>query len=210
MIKLVAFDLDGTIGNTIPLCLHAFKNTVERYIEREISVTEIVKLFGVTEIGMLQAVVGSEWKKAAEDFYKEYECLHYICPKPFDEIPELLREIKECGVYLALVTGKGERSCNITLRQFGLEKLFDNIETGAPDRNRKPDALKSLLDIYGLQPEEIVYIGDTVSDVMACREAGITCYSVAWNENAELEKLKEINQKNIVYSIKDLKKHLNL
>lgn len=32
MIKLVAFDLDGTIGDTIPMCLKALKKAVTPYV----------------------------------------------------------------------------------------------------------------------------------------------------------------------------------
>ena len=45
MIKLIAFDLDGTIADTIPMCIKAFKLTVEFYTDHELSEDEIVQTF---------------------------------------------------------------------------------------------------------------------------------------------------------------------
>jgi phosphoglycolate phosphatase len=42
MIKLVAFDLDGTIGDTIPICIHAFKEAVSPYSNRQLSEQDII------------------------------------------------------------------------------------------------------------------------------------------------------------------------
>lgn len=69
MIRLIAFDLDGTIGNTIPMCIQACKKTVEPYIMRELSDTEVEQAFGLNEEGMIKQLVGSEsWESALKDF----------------------------------------------------------------------------------------------------------------------------------------------
>lgn len=49
MIKLVAFDLDGTIGNTLPMCIQAFKKATQPYIGYELSDEEVVHTFGLNE-----------------------------------------------------------------------------------------------------------------------------------------------------------------
>ena len=49
MIKLVAFDLDGTIGDTIPMCITAFKKAVEPFTQHELSNEEIIQTFGLNE-----------------------------------------------------------------------------------------------------------------------------------------------------------------
>ena len=46
MIKLVAFDLDGTIGDTLPMCIQAFKEATQPYAGRELSDEEVVQTFG--------------------------------------------------------------------------------------------------------------------------------------------------------------------
>lgn len=84
MIKLIAFDLDGTIGDTIPLCLKAFKEAVASYTDHELSENEIVQTFGLNEEGMIKQVVAEEnWEKALNDFYVIYEKNACLMSKSF-------------------------------------------------------------------------------------------------------------------------------
>ena len=76
MFKIVAFDMDGTIADTIPMCITAFRNSVSPYTDHELSSEEILHTFGLNEIGMVKAIVGQNWEAAIEDFYCQYESLH--------------------------------------------------------------------------------------------------------------------------------------
>lgn len=65
MIKLIAFDLDGTIGETIPMCIKAFKQAVSPYAGHVLSEREIVQTFGLNEEGMIKMVAGEKWQEGA-------------------------------------------------------------------------------------------------------------------------------------------------
>ena len=52
-IKLVTFDLDGTIADTLPLCIKAFRMAVQPYILQTLSEDDIIKTFGLNEEGMI-------------------------------------------------------------------------------------------------------------------------------------------------------------
>ena len=56
--------------------------------------------------------------------------------------------------------------------------MFDKVKTGNPFKNNKAENFRELLADYKLQPDEMIYIGDTVSDIVSCREVGIRCLSV--------------------------------
>ena len=58
-----------------------------------------------------------------------------------------------------------------------MDSDFDRIITGNAERNTKHEALNELLNVYHLSPSEIVYIGDTVSDIMQCRMVNVVCLS---------------------------------
>jgi len=62
-IKAVIFDLDGTLGNTVPLCVEAFKKSIEPLINRTVADTEIIATFGPSEEGTIMAL--------APDFYEK-------------------------------------------------------------------------------------------------------------------------------------------
>ena len=63
MFKIVAFDMDGTIADTIPMCIKAFRNSISPYIGHELSREEILHTFGLNETGMVKAVVSQKEKE---------------------------------------------------------------------------------------------------------------------------------------------------
>ncbi len=210
MIKLVAFDLDGTIGDTIPVCIKAFKMAVESYTEHELSEEDIIQTFGLNEEGMIKQIIANDYRTVAlHDFYAIYKDIHRLCPHPFPDIKELIGELKDNSILVALITGKGTRSCDITLQQFGMEDFFDKIETGSPEKNRKAEAIKELLACYKLAPNEMVYVGDALSDITECDKAGIKCLSAAWGVSSTTAKLlNERNRESVFYSIESLRDFL--
>ena len=110
MIKMVAFDFDGTIADTIPICIEAFKKAVSPYAGHVLTEDEIIQTFGLNEIGMIKTVVKDNWKLALQDFYYYYEKMHSNCRKPFSQIGDLIIYLKKKGVIVPLVTGKGRMS----------------------------------------------------------------------------------------------------
>ena len=208
MIKLVAFDLDGTIGDTIPMCIKAFRQAVSPYAGHQLTDREVVETFGLNEIGMIKYIVPENWEQALYDFYSLYEKLHYECSEPYEGIQDLIVALRAKGFILALITGKGERSCQITLNAFGMEHNFDEILTGSESENVKAQSLKLLLKKYDLLPAQCVYIGDAVSDVSEAGKAGIICLSALWGTTAKAEELKIINADYIFETVGELRDYL--
>lgn len=204
MIKLIAFDLDGTIGETVPMCIRAFEQAVSPYAGRTLSEREITQTFGLNEVGMIKVVAGEKWREALHDFYPVYEQMHDECPEPYEGIRELIHTLKATGILVALITGKGEKSCRITLEKFGMQDLFCCVKTGAEDRPNKAEAIEELLDAYHVEKDEFYYIGDAVSDVTACKKAGVPCLSAAWGTTADISRLEEANPSRIFFSVEDL------
>lgn len=208
MIKLIAFDLDGTIGETVPMCIRAFEQAVSPYAGRTLSEREITQTFGLNEVGMIKVVAGEKWREALHDFYPVYEQMHDECPEPYEGIRELIHTLKAAGILVALITGKGEKSCRITLEKFGMQDLFCSVKTGAEDRPNKAEAIEELLDAYHVKKDEFYYIGDAVSDVIACKKAGVPCLSAAWGTTADIGDLEEANPSMVFFSIRDLSNFL--
>lgn len=116
MFKIVAFDMDGTIADTIPMCIQAFQNSISPYVDHELGEKEIMKTFGLNEIGMVKSVVTQDWESAIKDFYDQYEQLHDKVTEMFPDMLRLLMFLKKQKIVVALITGKGEKCCAITLK----------------------------------------------------------------------------------------------
>ena len=206
MKRLVIFDLDGTLANTLPLCNEAFLRAIDKYMDHPLTEEDVARATGLNEAGMTCRIVGPGWESALQDFYGLYEEMHPTwCPSLFEGIGPLLEDLEKAGVILALITGKGDFTCGVSLRQFGLERTFREVITGGFDRNMKAEQITAMLNRYGLKPPEAIYVGDTVSDVRSSREAGIDCISVAWAPTAHADDLQKENAGHVVFAVEDLR-----
>lgn len=208
MYRLVAFDFDGTLFESLTQCLEAFRKTVSPYAGHVLTDEEIEATFGLSEDGMIRMLVKENWERAAADFYAEYARMHEGITELFDGARELLEALRERGVTLALVTGKGETACRISLEKLRLEGVFEAVCCGEMDGPSKHRHFAELLARYGLQPEEFVYVGDSVKDVEACRMAGVACLSAAWQSDARRALLEAQNPGLVFSSIAAVRAHL--
>jgi phosphoglycolate phosphatase/pyrophosphatase PpaX len=203
-LKAVIFDLDGTIGNTLPVCFQAFRLSLEPLLERPLSDEELYAHFGPSEEGMISKLVPAHYEKAITAYLYHYETEHTMCPAPFEGMEAILTELRKKGLRLGLVTGKGPHSCAISLRQFGLAHHFEHVEVGDPNGPRKPRGMQAVLDRFtGISKEEVIYVGDAPSDIHASRQVGIPVVSAAWAETARTEQLRALEPDEIFYTIPD-------
>lgn len=204
MFQIVAFDMDGTIADTIPMCIKAFRQSVSPYTDHELSEEEILHTFGLNEIGMAKAAAGRNWEPAVRDFYARYELLHDEVTGVFPGIKELIAFLKKRKVTLALITGKGEKSCAITLKKLGLSETFDERLYGSEVSPNKQKHMEYLLKKYAVSGEKFCYVGDTVQDIKACRAAGVVCCSAAWQGSVGRDVLEQENPGQVFCSAEDL------
>jgi phosphoglycolate phosphatase/pyrophosphatase PpaX len=209
MLKCVILDMDGTIADTLPLCIKSFKIAIETLSGEEITDRQITDTFGPSEEGTISVFLPDKLEEGVNLYLDSYTRLHKtMCPKPFDGIIEIFETIKKNGIKLALVTGKGIKSLKVTLKLFGLEDIFDAVEAGKPEGADKPQAMKRVMQKLNLLPEECVYIGDTVSDIISAHSVAISIISAAWAECADTENLRKYNPDKICYKVTDLKQLL--
>ncbi|HEY4289745.1 MAG TPA: HAD family hydrolase [Puia sp.] len=202
-IKGIIFDLDGTIGNTLPLCIQAFRQAIEPLALTTLSDEEIFATFGPSEEGTIQTLIPDHYEKGIVNYLQFYEDLHDLCPDPFPGITRLLYDLRSKNIRIAMVTGKGKHSTAISLKKFGLEGFFEQIETGSPTGPVKVEGINAVLQQWKDldKTSSIIYVGDSPGDITASRKAGIPVVAAAWAETAEPEKLKALDPDYIFYSI---------
>lgn len=195
--ELVIFDLDGTLLDTIGdlavacnACLalrglpqhtyedycHFVGNGIMRLVERALP----EPLRTPENVALVRA-----------DFVKYYTA-HIDChTRPYDGIPELLRELARRGVRLAVASNKFQAGTEKLIREY-----FPRIEFVAVRGNRdgvplKPDTamIDPIIAAAGVARDRCVMVGDSAVDMQTAHNAGIGSIGVSWGfrDRAELE-----------------------
>jgi HAD superfamily hydrolase (TIGR01509 family) len=188
----VIFDLDGTLADTFPLIIGAWNAAVREPLGRRFSPEEVIALFGVPEEPMFRRVLAPEDVPKALDVYHHfYEAEHGIV-EPFDGINEVLKAITATGIPIGVVTGKGRRAADISLRLLGWDGLFGSVVTGDDVQRQKPDPEGALAAAraLGVDAPQCVFIGDTPTDVQCGHSAGMRTIAAAWHP-VYLDRLRE-------------------
>jgi len=204
-LQAVIFDLDGTIADTLPLAIAAFKKSIEPILGKTLSDADIIATFGPSEEGTIRQLIPQHEQQGVKDYLYHYENLHTMCPAVFPGIKELLELLKQNGVELAMVTGKGIHSTMLSLKQFGLESYFDVLETGSPDGPNKVKGIRKVLERLNVNAKESLYIGDAPSDIKYCKELGVPIAAWAWASTANAEELVPLHPEYLFYSVAGLK-----
>ncbi len=176
------FDLDGTLVNTIPLILRAFRETF-----RALGLPPRDDREMLLEVGkpLYQQALDIDPYRAEEIFrvYQEmYDRYYQELVEEYPGIRESLRELKERGYHLAVVTSKRFSNARLDLERFDLLPLFDALVTAEDTENHKPDpepVLKALEKLGGA-PERTAFIGDSPYDLKSAHAAGVRAGAAAW------------------------------
>ncbi|HEY3782761.1 MAG TPA: HAD family hydrolase [Fimbriimonadaceae bacterium] len=191
MFKGIIFDFDGTLADTMPLAIEAFRRALHPVHGRMLADEEIKASFGPTERGTMPVLAPGLEEATLAEYYRHYTDLHSGLITPFQGIHELLVTLSERRVRLGIVTGKGETSLTISLEHIGLNGVFESIEVGCDDRPCKPLGIARILAEWGLAGDDVLYVGDAPSDVPAAREAGVPIAAVAWADPSSVGALRD-------------------
>jgi len=193
-IKAVVIDLDGTLLNTAPDLAHAAElmmadlgmpcpslDTIATYIGNGVS--RLVKrvltgeMDAEPEAGLFDRAI-----KLYQKHYGEHVSLH---SRPYDGVVEGLDAFKAMGVHVACITNKAEAFTHPLLKDTGLFDYFELILSGDSLPKRKPDPLPLLhaCERFGIQPSELLLIGDSLNDTQAARAAGSPVFCVPYGYN---------------------------
>lgn len=186
MKKLVIFDLDGTLLNTIndlglscnyaleklgykthPLSAYPFMvgNGVRKLIERaqpdadEEQIDEMIKYF--------------------KEFYNEHLC---DTTTAYNGIPELLKALTDAGIAIAVTSNKYEEAVQNILTHFFPNIPFVAMLGQIDGRPAKPDpsVVFTVLLAYPTPKSEVLYVGDSAVDIETARRACIESVGVTW------------------------------
>lgn len=174
--KMVIFDLDGTILNTIKDLCVASNEALKKFKLNPITIEDTQKYLGhgIRHLIDMASCHSSEVDLILKHF-KEYYVSHYnIYTRPYEGIREVLNWCHQKGIILGVFSNKVEMIARALCDEH-FPNDFDFVYGEVEGRKRKPDVsfLISLINSYSLSLDEVLYIGDSDVDIKTCENAKI-------------------------------------
>lgn len=194
--RLLLFDIDGTLVDTRGAGLAALLDAVEDVFEVSRDAVPPLDLAGATDGGIVRSLLGVLGREDEAEVRQRYlQCyLGHLQLRLHEEafggvrlpgVLELMEElVKVPDVRLGVLTGNVRVGADHKLRRYELDHYFEDGAFGddADDRNLLgPVALKRFEARVGasIPADEVIIIGDTVKDVACARAFGARCLAVA-------------------------------
>ena len=176
--KLVIFDWDGTIEDSILLIICSMKQAASTIGFSEPSENDIRDIIGLSLWNAVSILFPNSTKLEQESFiniYKaRYKSAQQIQFRLFENVGVTLERLKKKNYVLAIATGKSRDGLNRSLHMTGLTNLFDGSRT-ADETASKPDPqmVLELLKQLNIAPTNALMIGDSKHDLEMAQNASI-------------------------------------
>ncbi|MBF0558252.1 MAG: HAD-IA family hydrolase [Nitrospirae bacterium] len=184
-IRLIIFDLDGTLIDSSIDITHAVNYAVEPYGVVPLTTPEVISLVGEGISKLMEKIVVKEGVSADLDLLIE-RFIYYYSSHLIDNTtvyPGVMEVLEQLGTYRkAVVSNKRESLSVRILEQLGLSQHLDMIVGSETVKERKPSPMPvfHVLSVLGTSPEEAVIVGDSNYDIDAGRSAGIKTVAVTY------------------------------
>ena len=193
-VKVVVIDLDGTLLNTAPDLAYAAEKMMQELGRPVPDIDTIRSYIGNGVSRLVKRVLTGDMDadpepEAFRHAYSIYE-KHYSDnvareSRPFPGVVEGLQKMREMGLHLACITNKAEKFTIPLLRDTGLLDYFELVLSGDSLPKRKPDPLplQHTCQHFGIAPDQLLLIGDSLNDTQAARAAGTHVFCVPYGYN---------------------------
>lgn len=195
---LVMFDLDGTLIETAPEICDAVNDTLKHFGLPEVTQDQVDRWIGYgTRELLIQALafvrqLSVDAVRAfdtlpliAAEFDRHYQRRCGTRSQLYPQVREVLQQLRQQGVRLAVVTNKEGRYTQTVLAAHALVPLFDRVVSGDSLPTKKPDpaGIHSCLAQFEVRPERALFVGDSSIDVATARNAGVPVWALPYGYN---------------------------
>ncbi len=190
MIRCCMFDLDGTLLDTVETLAYCGNEVLKQYGYEAIEAKQYQYFAGDGYEKQAERVLlyaGDKELKHYTDYCEAYmkffkdNCTKFL--KPYDGIIPLLKELKQRGMKITCFSNKPHEQMIDSLKATGILSYFDAVRGQVSNIPVKPDKTGAMLlleELGGIHPDEVVYLGDTNTDMKTGLGAGFMTVGVTW------------------------------
>ena len=201
--KLAIFDLDGTLLDTIDDLKEAVNHDMSLRGFPTFTRDQVMAMVGHGARNLMRKALPVGHKEddmvdAAYNDFRAYYITHIdVHTKPFPGIQDLLTQLHQEGVMLAVASNKFQEGTEHLIKEFFPEIPFVAVLGGRPDFPLKPDPeiVCEVLRKADVNKEDAVMIGDSDTDMETAANGGIRSIAVNWGyrDMSGIENLKVAN-----------------
>ena len=186
MINTVIFDLDGTLLNTLEDLKNSTNYALSQFRFPTHSTEDIRKFVGNGVKKLIERAVPKNCDtkitaKCLEVFKEHYSKNMYNNTKPYNSIIEILKELRNNGAKIAVVSNKFDSAvkklCSIYFGNL-IDVAIGQSENIPP--KPLPNGVFKAIELLNTEKSSVIYIGDSEVDVATAKNANIPCIGVTW------------------------------
>ncbi|MBR2353782.1 MAG: HAD family hydrolase [Clostridia bacterium] len=187
-IRLLIFDLDGTLADTIESIRDGVNLAMRKYGYPERSYEQVRDAIGngareLIRRSMPEAAAADRAlvDRVFADYHVFYGETYANCRTCYEGIPEALATLKDRGYTLAVLSNKQDVYVKALVKSFFPKGWISHAE-GQTEKPKKPDPTVPLeiAERLGFSPAETAFIGDSEVDVATARNARMTAVACSW------------------------------
>lgn len=211
MYKLVLFDLDGTLLDTVPDIMQTLNSTLKHFGLSEISEREVKAFVGNGAYMLVKRACGNIAEEEIKKIHAYYAEKFAACgngnSKYFDGEDELLKKLCKNGVKAGIITNKPQAATLNVYEKFFKKYSFFFVQGQCAGGPLKPDPTEVLraIELCGVEKNECLFVGDGETDVQVAKNAEVDCVSALWGYRSRAQ-LEDAGAKIFARDFKELDK----
>ncbi len=183
----IIFDLDGTLVHTIEDIAGAANRMFEQHGLPTHGVPYYLKWIGNGAVKFIEKALSTEVDEEqlmayVTEFKEIYGQNLHDKSRIYDGIPELLDELVSRGFKLSVLSNKPHQLTQIVSDYYLSDWPFNPVFGQREEVPRKPDpaAAFEIAEMMKLEPDRILFVGDSDNDILTAQAAGMIPLGVSW------------------------------